>query len=207
MIVIDLDDIKAMELPVAPKAELSISFSEKNHVFANSAKPWAKQLEKPLNALINELMKDELTPPRSEAKKFLSEQCWEEYNTVRIEQAQMSNRIALMVANGASKQELADLHAEIESYRPELQRLFHVARHVDQYGVLPELKVEKQMPSDIFSLKDQKRKLVDVRCKLAKKIKQGSLKEHKVIEWQLELEKANAEYNQVDEQLKKLEGK
>ena len=147
------------------------------------------------------------TIPRSIAKQTLSDQCWAEYNTVRIERAKVSNKIAPLVASGASKEALSELHAEIESYRPELQRLFEVARHVDQYGVLPELKVVQQVPSDIFSLKDQKRKLVDARCKLTKKLKQGSLKDHKVIEWQLELDKANAEFNMVSDQLKKLEGK
>lgn len=199
MIVIDLDDIKAMELPVAPKAELSISFKN----------PTVEDLTVRNEALNNLISgpKRVITISNSELKKTLSDQCWAEYNTVRIEQAKVSNRIAPLVANGASKQELADLHAEIESYRPEMQRLFQVARHVDQYGVLPELKVEQQIPSDVFSLKDQKRKLVDMRCKLAKKIKQGSLKEHKLIEWQLELEQANAEFTMVDDQLKKLEGK
>lgn len=150
----------------------------------------------------------ERVPTRSNQKK-LSDECWAEYNELRIEQAKVANEIHDLVERDASKKEIADLYARVESFRPDLITLFERARHAEQYGALPPVQ-DKPIASaaDILSLKDQKRKLVDKRCKLQAKIKKGgSLNSPKVLEWQMEFDLAEIEYNDIDERLKKLEGK
>lgn len=146
------------------------------------------------------------TPPRSQVKSTLQAQCWAEFNELKIEQGKVSNTIGDVVASGANKAQLQELYAKIESYRPDLIRLFERARYVDQYGVLPEEKKDAQLPTDIYGLKDQKRKLVDLRHKLGKKISTAK-KEDQRLDWEQKLALANTEYAVVDEQIKKMEGK
>jgi hypothetical protein len=146
------------------------------------------------------------TPPRSEVKSTLQAQCWAEFNDLKIEQGKVSNTIGDVVASGATRAQLQELYAKIESYRPDLIRLFERARYVDQYGVLPEEKTAAQLPADIYGLKDQKRKLVDLRHKLSKKISTAK-REDQRLDWEQKLALANTEYAVVDEQIKKMEGK
>lgn len=146
------------------------------------------------------------TPPRSEVKSTLQAQCWAEFNELKIEQGKVSNTIGDVVASGATKAQLRELYAKIEGYRPDLIRLFERARYVDQYGVLPEEKKAAQLPADIYGLKDTKRKLVDLRHKLGKKIATAK-REDQRLDWEQKLAMANTEYAVVDDQIKKMEGK
>jgi hypothetical protein len=143
------------------------------------------------------------------SKSSIVSKSWEEFNQAKLERAKLSNEISKLIDQGATRSELAQHYEKIVACEPELQELFDKARHVEQYGALPELKTDEQeKPVDIYSLKDERRKLIDKRCKLQKKIKIGEAKNpKKVIEWQLELDQANAHYNHIDEQIKKLEGK
>lgn len=144
----------------------------------------------------------------SKQKETLSAKAWREFNEMKVERSQRSNEIWNLVEAGATKADLKEHYAKIKSYQPALQELFRIARHVDQYGVLPEQKKEAVPLSDLFSLKDQKRKLIDQRCKLQQKIKAGKAKNPKRIsEWQLQLDEADLEYKSVCHQIAKLEGK
>lgn len=134
-------------------------------------------------------------------RSALSQQCWSDFNDLRIEQAKEANKIHDLVASRASKDVIKALYEKVESYRPELIELYRRAKHVDQYGKLPE--AQKPEGDDIYSLKDQKRKLIDKRCKLQVKIKKGeATNAKKLTEWQLELEMANTEYKAVENKLK-----
>jgi len=141
--------------------------------------------------------------PQKETSALLA-QCRAEYHALKLEQGQLSNTIAAAVANG---DDLRELYARIESYRPELIKLYERMKHVEQYGELPVPKVVNEVPVDIFLLKDQRKKLIDERCKLNAKIKRGHIKEKKVQDWQMRLDVANAEYAYVDDKIKHLEGK
>jgi len=140
-------------------------------------------------------------------KTDLLSQCRAEFNELKIEQGKVSNTIAATVAGGASLAELKDLYAQIESYRPDLIKLYQRYKHVQQYGTLPVEQVVNEVSVDIFKLKDSRKKLVDERCKLGIKIKRGHIKEQKVQDWQLRLDEVNAEYAMLDEKIKNLEGK
>lgn len=144
----------------------------------------------------------------SEAKSPLSEQCWNQYNELRIEQAKVANEIHELVANGADRKAIKDLYDRVESYRPDLISAFERARYVDQHGKLPVVTNSVTPAADLYTLKDQKRKLIDKRCKLQRKIEKGkATNAPKLPEWEMELEHADMEYKSIDEQIKQLGGK
>lgn len=149
----------------------------------------------------------EITQGRAEAKQTLKAQAWHEFNKVLLERKKLSSESYDLVEDGATNATIMEHYHKIKGYQPVLANLFDVARHVEQYGSVPEEKKEDERPADIYSLKDQLRKLIDQRCKLNSKIKRGHKSQAKVIEWQLELDIANAQYQEVDGKLKTLQGK
>jgi hypothetical protein len=138
----------------------------------------------------------------------LASKYWGAFNAIKIERNKLSSQIHTMVARGATKSELKGHYQKIESYRPHLVEAFDLARFVERHGNIPEEKKVENRPVDLFSLKDERRKLIDKRCKLQKKIKEGKAKNPtRIAEWELELDQANAAHKLVDEKIKELEGR
>lgn len=193
MLTLNLQEVqqKLQEIKQKPKPAISISI-----VPSDFKKPATDRLQEPRS--------------KSERKELLVNECWKNFNDIRIERAKLSNTINDLVESSAGTSELIDLYEKIESFRPALEKAFKIARHVEQYGELPAIADDPIAPpvstSDIFILKDKKRKLVDKRCKLQAKIKKGKDPEQ-ISMWQTDLDFAVLEYNEVDEQIKKLEGK
>ncbi|HMG92608.1 MAG TPA: hypothetical protein VK589_21270 [Chryseolinea sp.] len=142
-------------------------------------------------------------------EKVLLHQLEREYGEIRMERNKLSSQICMMVEGGASQEQLKDLYQQIEGYRIPLQQHYDKIAFVKQHGALPEIKTEAHHEETIFELKDKKRKLVDKRCKLQIKLQKSAKpsKPAQVANWELELEKANAEYNDVERRLKVMEGK
>lgn len=187
---------------VAQKPRLIISISKSDY------KPTVVERIEPVITEDDMRWVERAAPARSNQKK-LSDECWAEYNELRIEQAKVANDIHDLIERNASKNEIADLYARVESFRPDLITLFERARHAEQYGALPAVQ-DKPIASltDILLLEKQKRKLIDKRCKLQAKIKKGEVtNSSKVPEWQQDLDLAEIEYNDIDDRLKKMEGK
>jgi hypothetical protein len=130
---------------------------------------------------------------------------WSEYKKISLDRKKLSKSIAVMVADGATKDELRSLYDKIQSLLEDGAEVYDRIQHIEQYGTLP----QPAAPNvDLILLKDQRKKLVDLRCKLATKVENGEITKHKRLQqWQLDLDKANAEYLLVDEKIKKLEGK
>lgn len=115
----------------------------------------------------------------------------------------------MMVEGGASQDDLKDLYQKIEAFRIPLQQHYDKIAYVKQHGHLPEADTESVHEETLFELKDKKRKLVDKRCKLQRKLTASAKpsKPEQVANWELELEQATAEYNDVERRIKILEGK
>lgn len=188
--------VEEQKLKPAPKINISIVENTKVKLIA-ADKKWVDRKEIDYESIA-----------QSETRSELRGELWKEYDEVMLERNKLSSQIYDMVEDGATQEQLKQHYDNIESYRPALQELFDRARHVDRYGKLPEPKAQENPSLDLLTLKDQKKKLIDRRCKLQAKIKKGEAKNpDRVIAWQLELEQANAEYNHVDDQLKKLGSK
>jgi hypothetical protein len=146
---------------------------------------------------------------RYDSKTNLLHQLEGEYADVRMERNKLSSKICTMVEDGADEGELRNIYHKIESYRIPLQEYYDKIAYVKQHGHLPEVKQEPQHEFTLFELKDQKRKLIDKRCKLQAKLKPSakSVKPSQLANWQLELEQCNAMYEDVDMRIKKMEGR
>ena len=144
-----------------------------------------------------------------EAKTDLVSKCWHEFNELKIERNQLASQTWRMVEDGATTQDLKAHYEKIESFRPQLAQLFDSARHAERYGELPqEVKSENGQAVDITSLKYEKKKLTEKRSKLKAKIEKGrATQAPKLLEWELKLDRVEAEYDHLDERIKKMEGK
>jgi len=136
-----------------------------------------------------------------------------EYADIRQERNKLSTTISFRVEEGASPQDLKDLYEKIEAFRDPIRQAYDRIKHIKQFGSVPSVVPASQPGSpvheySIFELRDQKRKLVDRRCKLAAKLKPSAKpsKPEQIAEWTLELEQANAQYADVEAKIKKLEG-
>jgi hypothetical protein len=160
---------------------------------------------KPQDSVAEAMKEAAIHQVKSGTKKDLLDDCWSQFNEVLIERKKLSKQIAPMVGSGATKSELKEHYQKIDRLIDDGAEIFKSIRYVEQYGKLPEPIAANV---DILLMKDHRKKLVDLRCKLSKKIEIGQAKNpKKVLEWQLEFDKANAEYILVDEKIKKLEGK
>jgi len=127
---------------------------------------------------------------------------------VRMERDKLSTKISFMVEEGATPDQLKYHYNDIESYRQTLMDYYDKIEYVKRHGCLP-AESDPDQEKTLFELKDQKRKLVDKRCKLQAKLTPSAKaqKSERLILWQLELEQANAEYNDVEARIKKMSGK
>lgn len=123
---------------------------------------------------------------------------WQEFDKVKTERAHVSNKLFDLINRGATEEELKVLVHSIKDFQPRLENLFDQARHVDQYGALPKIAEVKraESSSETWLLKDMKRKLIDKRSKLLKKINAGS-------EWRLTTDEQTGELS-MDEKKKPL---
>jgi hypothetical protein len=144
---------------------------------------------------------------RNEIKSDLVKSLWIEFNAVITERNRLSTQIAHMVERDADQGELRSHYSKIESHRPALQDLYDKIKYAEKHGRLPEAPVKQNEPETIHSLKLQRESLIDKRSKLKSKIaKKKSDNPAKYAEWQLELERANVEYQALCEKIKSIEG-
>jgi hypothetical protein len=142
---------------------------------------------------------------KSGTRQDLLNELWSEYNEVLTDRKKLSTEFCRMVDADASKSELAAHYQRVDDLIDQGAEVYKKIQHVKQYGILP----APSAPSiDLLQLKDQRNKLVDLRCKLSNKIKLGKAKNpNRVLSWELELDQAEAEYTLIDHKIKKLEGK
>lgn len=131
------------------------------------------------------------------AKSDLTTKAWADYHTTKLERKKLSSETFRMVERNATTEELKAHYKKIMELQESERTLYDRAKVIEQTGSLPEEKAVS-----LEGLKDQRRKLVDLRCKLSKKISNATAakngKPHKMAEWQLELDMANAEYEVVN---------
>jgi len=154
---------------------------------------------------LDHIITDEALPEKNDLLHSLER----EYADVRMERNKLSSRICTLVEDGADQGILRDLYHKIESYRVPLQQHYDNIAYVKQHGHLPQVKHEPEHEATLYELKDQKRKLIDKRCKLLAKLKPSAKKPkpEQLASWQLELDQCNVMYQDVEVRIKKMEGR
>lgn len=157
---------------------------------------------------IREIPTKTLTNIKQHRPATSSQQCWLDYNSLRIEQARVANGIHELISRRAGKEEIAAMYARIESYRDDLVKLYHDARYTEQHGKAPTQPQPDKPKIEVALLKQQKRSLSDKRCKLQVKIEKGKATNSKnLVKWEEELAIANLEYDNLVQRIKEIEGK
>jgi hypothetical protein len=140
-------------------------------------------------------------------KSDLVNKCWSEYHTQKLERKKLSSQIWRMAEDGATKAELTEHYKKITTLQQAERELFERARYADQHGQLPGPDAANNN-ADLLNLKEKRRNNVDLRSKLKKKIQAGQAKNpNRPTKWQEEMERAEAEYHVISEQIAKLIGK
>ncbi len=124
-----------------------------------------------------------------------------ELSTIKVQRAKLSTAISKMVNSGSSKNELGQLHTKIACFKKPIQEAYDKLEYVKKHGELPKKKVTSESE---LQLKDKKRKLVDLRSKLKKKLQMAEGKGNgnsKVLEWEQSLDRAELEYKEVEQKL------
>lgn len=164
--------------------------------------------------VIDEAQVMEYNPhPITTPKEKLIREIIIEENKLRVERNILSSQIWKMVENGSTSNELKAHYEKIEGYRIPLQQLWDRKRYVEVHGVLPETHAtstssdSEPITGNMLELKDRKRKLSDLRCKLKTKLKPSAKpsRAEQIIDWQMQLDRADAEYHQVEEQIKQMQ--
>lgn len=186
-------------LPVVELDETVLTTSVKKELSEDDMR-WVDSYEMP---------RDIIARVKAENGDTLEHQLWIEFNALKVERNKLSTEISRLVENEASKERLAEQYAKIESYRPDLIALYDKIQYVKQHGCLPAVQETTTDLPDAYRLKDEKKKLVDKRCKLKRKLKESAKasKPEKILEWEQELAQADLQYIEVENQLKQLEGK
>lgn len=156
---------------------------------------------------IQEITIDNSEREEIDLKSALMADLDQQHRDIYIERCKLSNKYMPMIDEGASQSMLASHYEKIESFTRELQQIFITRRFVEQNGRLPSQKTANDIVdnTNLYALKDRKRKLSDKKCKLAAKLKVNTAKGVKNIEkWSIELDKAIAEYDMVCKKIEEL---
>jgi hypothetical protein len=124
------------------------------------------------------------------------------------ERAKLSSQIWKLVANGASQDELKLHYERIEAFRQPLIDHYDKIAYVKKHGSLPEVPTTtNQQPTTLLELRELKRKLSDKRCKLKVKLQPSAKpsKPDQLLNWQMELAQAEAQYADVEERIKQMQ--
>jgi hypothetical protein len=126
---------------------------------------------------------------------------------LRIERAKLSNKYLPMIEVDASMDELAHHYRKIEAISDEIRDVYNKREHVLRFGRLPENgSAQKSIDhTNILALKEQRRSLNNRIHKTQKKITLGKAKKSpKLTDWQLYLDKMEAEREVVISRIKEL---
>lgn len=185
--------------------------------------PYEEKLQQILQHPIQKVINPQTLPPEllkqsvidstiAAAKSDLVTAAWKEYNATKLERKKMSTSIHKAVDDKAAQDVLTELYQSILVLQEQERRLYNRAQYIEKNGTLPEEQPAASIET-IEALKLEKRRLIDLRSKLTKKLTDGKAKNpseqkaHKLIEWQLELDQAEAAYTVVEERINKMRGK
>jgi hypothetical protein len=142
----------------------------------------------------------------SNPKVPVVDECWADYHKEKLQRKKLSTQIAAMVAAAAGKDDLMAHYEKIEAHSATMRQLYDRARFAEANGKLPDANEDNN--AELLALEKKRSRLVDKRCKLQSKIKKGTAKNpDRITNWHLGLDRANAEYDQVDNEIKKITGK
>jgi len=140
----------------------------------------------------------------AKVNEVLLQDLWAEFKSRKTDRAKLSNGYHQLLYEQVGSKILSGHYARIEAVSDELKEIYDKIRYVERYGELPEPPKESQEETDIYKLKEEKRSLVNRRCKVAAKLKNttkypsGSSKRQ---ELQAYLDRMNIEYEQVQDKI------
>lgn len=143
-------------------------------------------------------------------KDILLKDLWKQLADLKTERGKLSTSIARRVEAKATQDELRDLYERINNFTPLLQQLWNQIKFVEAHGELPTTrKVETPTASmELLALKERKRSLINTRNKLNKNLRPNARapkNSDRIIYWQEQLALQNAEYEEIQLKIKRLE--
>lgn len=149
-----------------------------------------------------------ITPPSSDAAQMIR-QILEQESHLRNQREKYRMNYYKLEAAKADQEEFAHNYAVIKSLTDQLAPLYLQRKRIEQTGEVEHKKVITQdQENEIRSLKYDKKRMIDKRHKLQKKIAgfAGFAKgEQNRPKWESELELINLSIYEIDEQIKKIE--
>lgn len=143
--------------------------------------------------------------PKVDEQQFLSLQAdlSKEADQLNRKMADLSNKLHLVPAGTACP----ELTGPILQLKSEIEAIWDKKKYLERNRCLPEEKAAdtSQTPVDSqekLALAQTKRRLIDQRSKLKKKLENPKAKAAKRQEWEIELVKASLQINQIDDQLR-----
>lgn len=121
----------------------------------------------------------------------------QEFRDAKRSRARLSNAYPQLVRNGCSPETLRSHNKEIEAITNQLKHLYDTKQFVEIHGHLPQ---EEKTPETVADLKMRRRSIVDARSKTRKKLevaKAKGIQQSKIVEWEMKIERLDAEYNEV----------
>ena len=143
-------------------------------------------------------------------KDLILKDLWKQLADLKTERGKLSTSIARRVEAKATQDELRDLYERINNFTPLLQQLWNQIKFVEAHGELPTTrKVETPTASmELLALKERKRSLINTRNKLNKNLRPNARapkNSDRIIYWQEQLALQNAEYEEIQLKIKRLE--
>jgi seryl-tRNA synthetase len=140
-----------------------------------------------------------------EVKSDIVKSLYVDFTAALNERNKLSTSIAHEVERDADQGALKNLYNRIESYRPSLQDLWHKIKKAER-GEVPAQEKDPALTALLKSkwaeLIVERDQLIDKRHKLKKKIAmKASQNPAKYAEWELELQKADARFNDIVQQI------
>lgn len=149
--------------------------------------------------------------PTERSRPQLLAQLDEQVLDIRRDRNKVSNRARERWKSGADETELASLYETINAFTSELQKLWDKRQHVEKFGTLPletkDVSSKTQESADVAVMKLEKKKLEEKKSKLRAKLKPNAKSPYNAARkmfWQEELDRTEAQWNELDQKIKKL---
>lgn len=142
-------------------------------------------------------------------KDILLTEEWDRFKDCKNDRALISNEARNKWKAGASKEDLAGYYARIKSKTEEASKIYSLILHIERFGELPrkEESITHIPNSDVLVMRERKRQLINIRNKLKTKLLPNAKRpknSERITMWEQELALLNAEYDDLDKKLKKL---
>lgn len=133
------------------------------------------------------------------------------FRELKIQRNKLSSTIASQLCSGATQEQLKNLYDEIESFRPEMMKIYDQIAYVKRHGQLPsepQAEITPSQESDLYALKYRAKMLQNQRYKYKKKLAPSAKPptQASIQKWSQKLQMIEAEYEQIRQQIQQING-